>query len=111
MEDASAPEDLLRCLRSMKRARRGTRLPTTRNSERLSLTSSRKGVLEVNPQKIARVTGVLFLITYITAIPAFFFYVPVLDDPRTSSVLAPTPACPLAPSSSPGARARVDFAT
>src|SRR5918992_4097117 len=82
MEDASAPEDLLRCLRSMKRARRGTRLPTTRNSERLSLTSSRKGVLEVNPQKIARVTGVLFLITFITAIPAYFFYVPVLDDPR-----------------------------
>src|SRR5918998_4242689 len=37
----------------------------------------------MNPQKIARVTGVLFLITYITAIPAFFvFYAPVLDDPR-----------------------------
>jgi Domain of unknown function (DUF4386) len=37
----------------------------------------------VNPQKIARVTGVLFLITYITSIPAFFvFYAPVLDDPR-----------------------------
>jgi hypothetical protein len=36
----------------------------------------------MNPQKIARVTGVLFLITFITAIPAFFFYVPVLDDPR-----------------------------
>src|SRR5919112_3477080 len=43
---------------------------------------SRKGV-QMNPQKIARVTGVLFLITYITAIPAFFvFYAPVLDDPR-----------------------------
>jgi Domain of unknown function (DUF4386) len=35
-----------------------------------------------HPQTIARVTGVLFLITFITAIPAFFFYVPVLDDPR-----------------------------
>jgi hypothetical protein len=37
----------------------------------------------MNPQKIARVTGVLFLITFITAIPPFLFlYVPVLDDPR-----------------------------
>jgi hypothetical protein len=36
----------------------------------------------MNSQTIARVTGVLFLITFITAIPAFFFYVPVLDDPR-----------------------------
>src|SRR3712207_3850465 len=36
----------------------------------------------MNPQTIARVFGVLFLITFITAIPAFFFYVPVLDDPR-----------------------------
>jgi hypothetical protein len=44
--------------------------------------SSRKGV-QVNPQKIARVTGVLFLITYITSIPAFFvLYAPVLGDPR-----------------------------
>jgi hypothetical protein len=39
--------------------------------------------MQMNPQKIARVTGVLFLITYITSIPAFFvFYAPVLDDPR-----------------------------
>jgi hypothetical protein len=37
----------------------------------------------MNPQKIARVTGVLFLITFITAIPpVFILYVPVLDDPR-----------------------------
>lgn len=37
----------------------------------------------MNPQKIARVTGVLFLITFITAIPAaLILYVPVLDDPR-----------------------------
>ena len=36
----------------------------------------------MNPQRIARITGVLFLITFLTAIPAYFFYVPVLDDPR-----------------------------
>jgi hypothetical protein len=37
----------------------------------------------MNPQKIARVTGVLFVITFITAIPPFvFLYVPVVDDPR-----------------------------
>jgi hypothetical protein len=37
----------------------------------------------MNPQTIARVTGVLFLITFITSIPAaFVFYAPVLDDPR-----------------------------
>ena len=36
----------------------------------------------MNPQTLARVTGVLFLITYITSIPAFFvFYAPVLHDP------------------------------
>ena len=46
------------------------------------MTSSRKGV-QINPQQIARVTGVLFLITYITAIPAFFvLYPPVLDNPN-----------------------------
>jgi hypothetical protein len=37
----------------------------------------------MNPQMIARVTGVLFLITYITSIPAFFIlYAPVLDNPN-----------------------------
>ena len=36
----------------------------------------------MNPQTSARVFGVLFLITFITGIPAYFFYVPVLDDPR-----------------------------
>ena len=37
----------------------------------------------MNPQTIARVTGVLFLITYITSIPAaFFLYPPVLDNPN-----------------------------
>jgi hypothetical protein len=46
------------------------------------VTSARKGV-QINPQTIARVTGVLYLITFITSIPAFFvFYAPVLDDPR-----------------------------
>jgi hypothetical protein len=35
----------------------------------------------MNPQTIARVFGVLYLITFIIAIPAYFFYVPVLDDP------------------------------
>ncbi len=36
----------------------------------------------MDPQTIARVFGVLYLITFITAISAYFFYVPVLDDPR-----------------------------
>lgn len=36
----------------------------------------------MNPQAIARVFGALYLITFLTAIPAYFFYVPVLDDPR-----------------------------
>jgi hypothetical protein len=37
----------------------------------------------VNPQKIARVTGVLFVITYIASIPpVLFLYGPLLDDPR-----------------------------
>lgn len=37
----------------------------------------------MNPQNIARVFGVLYLLTFITSIPAFFvFYAPVLDDPR-----------------------------
>jgi hypothetical protein len=35
-----------------------------------------------HPQAIARVFGVLFLITFLTSIPAYFFLVPVLDDPR-----------------------------
>src|ERR671932_854348 len=37
----------------------------------------------MNPQTIARATGVLFLITYITSIPpVLFLYGPVLNDPR-----------------------------
>ena len=57
-------------------------MPSTRKSEPLSLTSSRKGGRMNHPQAIARVFGVLFLITFITSIPAYFFLVPVLDDPR-----------------------------
>ena len=50
------------------------------NTDRL--TSLRKGT-QMNPQRIARVAGVLFLITYITSIPAaFFLYPPVLDNPK-----------------------------
>jgi hypothetical protein len=52
------------------------------SGSRLLLTSSRKGV-QMNPQTIARVTGVLFVITFATSIPPFFiFYAPVLNDPR-----------------------------
>ena len=36
-----------------------------------------------HPQQIARVFGVLYLITFATSIPALFvFFAPVLDDPR-----------------------------
>jgi hypothetical protein len=51
-----------------------------KNTDRTA--SSRKGV-QVNPQKIARVTGVLFVITFIASIPpVLFLYGPLLDDPR-----------------------------
>jgi len=36
----------------------------------------------VNPQLNARVTGVLFLITFITSIPALILYGPVLNNPN-----------------------------
>jgi hypothetical protein len=46
------------------------------------MTSLGKGT-QMNPQKIARVTGVLFLITFIASIPpVMFLYGPLLDDPR-----------------------------
>jgi Domain of unknown function (DUF4386) len=55
---------------------------TTSVGNRLSLTSARKGV-QINPQTIARVVGVLFLFTHITSIPPFFvLYPPVLDNPN-----------------------------
>src|SRR5215208_6020519 len=50
------------------------------NTDRM--TSLGKGV-QMNPQKIARVTGVLFVITFIASIPpVLFLYGPLLDDPR-----------------------------
>src|SRR4028119_2029245 len=50
------------------------------NTERM--TSLGKGT-QMTPQKIARLTGVLFVITYITSIPpVLFLYGPLLDDPR-----------------------------
>ena len=46
--------------------------------ERRTATNGRK-----YPQKVARVTGVLFLITFVASIPAaFVFYAPVLSDPN-----------------------------
>ena len=35
----------------------------------------------MNPQTLARVMGVLYLITFVTSIPALWLYQPVLDDP------------------------------
>src|SRR5215213_2636767 len=53
------------------------------SGSRPSLTSSRKGDRINHPQRIARVFGVLYLITFITSIPALFvFYAPVLTDAR-----------------------------
>ena len=50
------------------------------NTDRM--TSLGKGI-QMNPQKIARLTGVLFVITYIASIPpVLFLYGPLLDDPR-----------------------------
>ena len=40
-----------------------------------------RGVHVSSSQRIARVAGVLFLITFITAIPALYLFQPVLDDP------------------------------
>jgi hypothetical protein len=34
----------------------------------------------MNPQKIARATGVLFLITFVTSIPALLLFNPILED-------------------------------
>ncbi len=35
----------------------------------------------MEPQRIARITGILFLITFVTSIPALWLYQHVLDDP------------------------------
>src|SRR4051812_46945936 len=41
----------------------------------------RKGVRVSSTRKTAFVAGVLFLITFITSIPALYLFQPVLDDP------------------------------
>jgi hypothetical protein len=57
-------------------------MKTNEKTNTYRMTSLGKGT-QMNPQKIARVTGVLFLITYITSIPpVLFLYGPLLDDPR-----------------------------
>src|SRR4051794_20979379 len=44
--------------------------------------SARKGVATVtDDQRAARIFGVLFIITFVTSIPALVLYQPVLDDP------------------------------
>ena len=53
---------------------------TTSVGSRPSLTSSGKG-LQMDPQQIARITGVLFIITIIASIPALILYGPVLNNP------------------------------
>ena len=50
---------------------------------------------EADPQKIARLAGWLFIVTFVASIPAFFiFYKPVLTTPTTSLGPAPTTASP-----------------
>jgi hypothetical protein len=39
-------------------------------------------MINVNPQTLARVTGALFLVTFITSIAALSLFQPVLDDPE-----------------------------
>jgi hypothetical protein len=41
-------------------------------------------------QRNARIFGVLFLITFITSIPALLLYQPASTTPRVSSPLTPT---------------------
>jgi hypothetical protein len=46
------------------------------------LNASRKGVQAISSRKIALAAGVLFIITFVTSIPAFFvLYHPLLTDP------------------------------
>ena len=57
-------------------------MPTNGSTNTDRMTSLGKGI-QMNPQKIARLTGVLFVITYIASIPpVLFLYGPLLDDPR-----------------------------
>ncbi len=61
------------------RRRMGT-TPSCLNRRRMS--DCLRGGPQMNTQTIARVTGVLFLITFVTAIPALILYNPVLDNAR-----------------------------
>ena len=45
-----------------------------------------------NDQRIARIFGVLFIVTFITSIPALWLYQPVLDDPAAYISVAATTA-------------------
>ena len=57
-------------------------MATNEKTNTYRMTSLGKGT-QMTPQKIARLTGVLFVITYITSIPpVLFLYGPLLDDPR-----------------------------
>ena len=53
----------------------------TRHSERRDIIESYPAVSPERARRIALVAGVLFLITYITSIPAPWRFQPVLDDP------------------------------
>ena len=73
---------LLLCPRSMHRAE-GHSLALHPQQQKPVVDLIKEGVQLSSHRKIALVTGILFVITFITAIPpVFVFYVPVLDDPR-----------------------------
>jgi hypothetical protein len=42
---------------------------------------SQRRSTEAPPQHLARIAGVLFIVTFLTSIPAYLLYGPVLDDP------------------------------
>src|SRR5919206_1156436 len=66
-----------RCMAADQSARPGPATDLCHSRHQLT-----KGTRTMNPQTLARLTGVLFLITYITSIPALFvFYAPVLKNP------------------------------
>ena len=56
-------------------------MTTNEKTSTYKMTPSRKGV-QMNPQRLARITGVLFLITFISSIPALILFGPVLNDPN-----------------------------
>jgi Domain of unknown function (DUF4386) len=57
------------------------RIAATEASSDRSVNDTRKGVSMTNDQKRARWFGALYLITFVTSIPALLLYQPVLDDP------------------------------